>query len=94
MAQRNTFTRFVMTWTAIAVALIVSGLALNIRYDSSGVLVALSLKRVKPTFADRYNAAYGFYPIPGGQREAKVLNAIWYKPQVALFGSTVHDAFR
>lgn len=87
MAQRS-FARFVITWLGASAALAASGLALNIRHDSSGVLIALSLKRVKPTFVDRWNAAYGLYPMPGGQREAKVLNSIWYRPQVALFGSS------
>ena len=88
MTLRTTFARFVITWVIAAVALAAGGLALNIRHDISGVLAALSLKRVKPTFVDRWNAAYGLFPMSGGQREAKVLNSIWYKPQVALFGSS------
>src|SRR5215210_5625673 len=87
MAQCS-FAHFAVTWLMAAVALTASGLALNISHDTSGVLAALSLKRVKPTFVDRWNAAYGLFPMPGGQREAKALNAIWYKPQVALFGSS------
>ena len=88
MAQRNAFARFVITWLIAAVTLTASGLALNIGHDTTGVLAALSMKRVKPTFVDRWNAAYGQFPMPGGQREAKVLNSIWYRPQVALFGSS------
>jgi hypothetical protein len=82
------FKRFVTIWLAAAAALAAGGLALNIRYDSSGVLAALSLKRVKPTAADLWMAAVGLYPMPAGNREAKALNSIWYKPQVAALGSS------
>ena len=88
MARRS-FTRFVIIWLATAFALAAGGLALNIRHDSSGVLAALSLKPIRPTPGDLWNAtACGLYPMPAGNREAKALNAIWYRPQVALFGSS------
>src|SRR3954454_22377545 len=87
MARRS-FTRFVIIWLATAFALAAGGLALNIRHDSSGVLAALSLKPIRPTPGDLWNATGGLYPMPAGNREAKALNAIWYRPQVALFGSS------
>jgi hypothetical protein len=87
MAQRS-FARFVITWLIAATALAASGLTLNISYDSSGVLAALSLKPVRPAASDLWNATGGLYPMPAGNREAKALNAIWYKPQVVVLGSS------
>jgi hypothetical protein len=87
MAQRP-FARFVIIWLAAVAGLAAGGLMLNVCHDSSGVLAALSLKPVRPTSSDLWLAALGRYPMPHGQREAKVLNSIWYKPQVAALGSS------
>src|SRR5215213_7193351 len=87
MAQKS-FKRFTITWLAAAVAATATGIVLNIRHDPSGVLAALSLKPLNPTDSDLRSAGMGLYPMRAGNRESKALNAIWYKPQVAVFGSS------
>jgi hypothetical protein len=87
MAQRS-FKRFTITWLAAVVGVAAGGLALNIRHDPSGVLAALSLKPLKANASDLWSAGMGLYPMRAGNREGKALNAIWYKPQVAVFGSS------
>lgn len=88
MAKRTSFSRFAIIWLIAVIALVASGLALNIRHDATGILAALSLRPVRPTAGDLWSAAAGLYPIRSGQREGKVFNAVWYKPQVAIFGSS------
>ena len=73
--------------TAIA-ALISSSLALNIYHDPSGVLAALSLKSVRRSSYDLLLASSGVYPMPSGDREGKTFNAIWFRPQVIVLGSS------
>lgn len=85
----TTSTRYLLSF-AIFVGLLLAGIAtLNISRDSSGLLAAVNLRPSKPTGGDdAWQASVGLFPVPSGTREAKVFNAIWYKPQVALLGSS------
>lgn len=84
---------FVERYIFVLLACAVSGLAaifsLNFWEDSRGFLRALGWKSAGSISSDdRYLAAFGRFPVPHGEREAKLLNVRWYWPQIVVLGSS------
>jgi len=70
---------------AVVYALIVGAVIFT---DPDGVFAALGYRSVDPTAEQLFLASLGRYPVPQGNREAKILDSYWYKPTAIIFGSS------
>lgn len=84
----RSFIQFTWVFVLTTVLFVVGLASVNVVHDRTGILRALSIKRMNPTPGRMEVAAPGFFPMRGRDREAKALNSYWYRPQTAVIGSS------
>jgi hypothetical protein len=89
MAIEQQGARRYMVTMGFTVALVLAGIpAINLGVDPLGYARVAGWRPAFPNEQEASLAAGGAWPAPGGQREAKILNVNYYRPQSALFGSS------